>query len=867
VSSVLPSLLDAALEYAARGWPVFPLHGIRGGTCTCGKPTCGSRGKHPRTEHGKDDATTDVTRIRAWWQRWPDANVGGLTGEASGVIALDVDPPEGEDSLAGLLNGRSLPPTPISITGRGRHFLLAHAGRSIANRAGLLPGLDVRGDGGYIVLPPSIHESGTAYVWQDGSEHLAPAPMPTWLLELFRKPSPTPRTNATGQGLSSVGDAYAETALSRELDAVARAPVGTRNDTLNRAAFNLGQLVAGGCIGRGPVEAALLAAAEDSGLVRDDGEKAARDTIRSGLQGGVRRPRGPREQPRPPRLGEGDAPPAEPEPAPGKACEPRPTIIVRDELGVVTAEAVDALSRDRGAGIFVRGRTLVRVVRAEGRVRRGLRRPLGAPVIEPLTLDALRSHLDRAAEWVRTTARGTQSALPPEWVARAVLSLDVQPFRPLAGVVEAPTMRPDGTVLCRRGYDASTGLLLRPATCFPPVSAMPSPAEVSAAVEMLLEPFRDFPIVDESGRAAVIAAVLSIVARAAIEGPAPMFAMRAPTPGTGKSLLADVVAVLGTARPAARMAMPGDDDEVRKLVLAVAFEGTPLVALDNIDRPLGSHTLAAALTADEWTGRRLGSTAMVTAPLRAVWLATGNGLTFRGDLARRVVPVDLDAELEHPEDRTTFKHPDLLCWVRGHRPGLVVAALTVLRGFHLAGRPAHGCGAPMGSFERWDGLIRGATVWAELGDPLGGRERVRAEDDGDAAALGAALEMWLQTLRNAPKTAAEALGEAENRAANGEPALREALLGLTPQRDRPNATALGYALRRVKGRVIRGRSFEAADKRHSTTLWTVKVRGGDGEMGDMFPSNAGEKIENSEEGWPETSPPSPSSPPAGGGAR
>jgi hypothetical protein len=506
---------------------------------------------------------------------------------------------------------------------------------------------------------------------------------------------------------------------------------------------------------------------------------------------------------------------------------PRPTIIVRDELGPVTGEAVAALRRD--PGLFVRGRTLMRVVRAEGKARRGLRRPPGAPIIEPLSLDGVRYHLDRAAQWVRLTAKDEQRpALPPEWVARAILALDVQPFRPLSGVVEAPTMRPDGTIISRRGYDSTTGLLLRPAASFPPVPATPSAAEVSAAVELLREPFADFPFVDESARAAVVSAVLSIVARSAIEGCVPMFPIRAPTPGTGKGLAADAVSIIGTGRPAARMAMPGDDDELRKLILAVALEAVPLVALDNIDRPLGSHVLAAALTAAEWTGRRLGSTAMVTAPLRAVWLATGNGLVFRGDLPRRVVPVDLDAQVEHPEDRTTFKHPDLLGWVREHRPGLVVAGLTILRGFHVAGRPAHGCGPPMGSFERWDDLIRGATVWAGLGDPLAGRERVRADDDGDVAALGAALETWLEALTTAPKTAAQAVGEAEKREGNGEPALRDALLGLTPHRDRLNAAALGYALRRVKGRVIRGRSFEPDGMAHGTTLWTVKVRGGHG---------------------------------------
>ena len=249
----------------------------------------------------------------------------------------------------------------------------------------------------------------------------------------------------------------------------------------------------------------------------------------------------------------------------------------------------------------------------------------------------------------------------------------------------------------------------------------PTQDEWEAAVTVLLDPLFDFPFRASCDRAAAVAAILSLVARHAIAGPVPLFTPRSPAPGTGKTLLADVVAIVGTGRSAARMTAGDDDGESRKLILAVALEGAPVVLLDNVDKRLGSHALAAALTADTWADRLLGVSELVTAPLRAVWLATGNNLVFRGDLGRRVVPVDLDADMENPEERDRFRHADLRAWVEGRRPELVSAALTVLRAYHLAGRPAHGA-HPMGSFEAWDGLIRGACVGASSGDPLEGRE-------------------------------------------------------------------------------------------------------------------------------------------------
>ena len=115
------SMLDAALAYAGRRWPVFPVHSIRDGRCTCGCADCDSPGKHPRTAHGHTEGTTSEEQIRAWWGQWPDANVGIVTGEASGLVVLDVDLPGGDVSLEALEDTHgALPETLEATTGGGR---------------------------------------------------------------------------------------------------------------------------------------------------------------------------------------------------------------------------------------------------------------------------------------------------------------------------------------------------------------------------------------------------------------------------------------------------------------------------------------------------------------------------------------------------------------------------------------------------------------------------------------------------------------------------------------------------------------------------------------------------------------------------
>jgi hypothetical protein len=284
--------VEVALRYAAHGWPVVPLHAPAASGCTCRSDGCGSPGKHPRTTRGLHDASTDHDRINAWWQRWPSANLGVVTGAASGLLVLDIDLPDGPSSLDRLeAEHAPLPATCEQRTGSGgRQLLFAHPGHRVNNRTRIEPGIDVRGDGGYIVVPPSAHASGGRYRW---TGRVPPATPPDWLLRLLdrtRTPdAPAVASPSLSLPVGTREQRYAASALQREISQVAAAVEGSRNDTLNRAAFNLGQLTASGLLDPGRVTAELERAATSVGL----GPVEARRTIASGLAAGGQRPRTP----------------------------------------------------------------------------------------------------------------------------------------------------------------------------------------------------------------------------------------------------------------------------------------------------------------------------------------------------------------------------------------------------------------------------------------------------------------------------------------------------------------------------------------------------------------------------------------------
>jgi hypothetical protein len=273
----MSDLLAAALDYAARGLPVFPLV---------------PAGKAPAVSRGFLSATTNPATIRRFWTN-PEYNVAIPTGARTGFWALDVDGAEGAATLRALeLKHGAIPKTRTVVTARGKHAWFAYPGAVPTTVGRIGAGIDTRGDDGYVVAPPSIHQTGHRYAFLD--DPWAPIePAPAWLIIASRtKPVKliTERAVATIRGPRRAG-AYGYAALQAEVAALAATPPGHRNDSLNRAAFNLFQLVAGGELAEAEVIAALQGACVTNGLAADDGWQSVHATIRSGRGAGLQYPR------------------------------------------------------------------------------------------------------------------------------------------------------------------------------------------------------------------------------------------------------------------------------------------------------------------------------------------------------------------------------------------------------------------------------------------------------------------------------------------------------------------------------------------------------------------------------------------------
>jgi hypothetical protein len=244
----------AALDYARWGWSVFPVHGrADDGGCTCRRVDCGSPAKHPVTRNGLLDATVDADQIDAWWRRWPWANVAVATGEISGIVVLDLDlHKEGcRGACADLAReiGRPAATRTALTGGGGQHLVYEHPGFRVGNGTNVFGiGLDIRGDGGYVVAPPSVHVSGTLYRWQDLAAAISP--WPGALTERLNggreRVEHTAGPYVPPQFSQGDGTAWGLAGFRRDLEELAAQRQPGRNHALNRITFRVAQMVAGG---------------------------------------------------------------------------------------------------------------------------------------------------------------------------------------------------------------------------------------------------------------------------------------------------------------------------------------------------------------------------------------------------------------------------------------------------------------------------------------------------------------------------------------------------------------------------------------------------------------------------------------------
>lgn len=518
--------------------------------------------------------------------------------------------------------------------------------------------------------------------------------------------------------------------------------------------------------------------------------------------------------------------------------EDRPTIILGPETDAILCE----LETHMATHVFQMNNQLVRVEQQNGDPQQSqVRRPVGAHHIIAVPHEMIQRLLSRHVRFVKleSTGRGknrkttAKQAAVPATLAKLFTNCGGWTSIPqLTGITTTPFMRADGVIVSTPGFDPVSGyLFIDDGTPWEPVPDRPSDAEVMAAVDLLHEVVCDFPFEKPEHRSAWVATLLATVGRPAIFGPVPMLWVDGNRKGTGKSKLPRLISAIACGHDPTEISYTSDDKELENRLVAVLLAGDRIAVFDNATGAIRNPVLDRFLTSTTFSSRAFFKQKNLRLLNNTVLAITGNNLTLRGDLSRRILRVRLVTELERPDKRNDFTHPDLFRFVHRNRPQLFAAALTILRAHAAAGFPVPTIQhvapdgtvttsevRPVGSFREWDQIVRHALIRIGLPDPAATQDEAFEEDESDVKLL-AFLRAWHSWLGPKEGTATEIIEWAVNEpmlaGRSDESVLSEeafhrdyrlALLELTETEPgkTPSTKTLGYRLRDARDAKIGG---------------------------------------------------------------
>lgn len=410
--------------------------------------------------------------------------------------------------------------------------------------------------------------------------------------------------------------------------------------------------------------------------------------------------------------------------------------------------------------------------------------------------------------------RGDKVVNPPAYLAKTILARTGQwSFPSVSGVSSVPIIKSDGSVVTLPGYDLGTRLYLGALPKMPAMQDDPSQEDTFKALHLLQELVSEFPFADDASRASALSAIISPVVRSLLST-VPIHIASAPTPGTGKSFLIDLVAMVATGEKAPATGYAKSVDENEKRIDGALLDGNPIFSFDNANGELGGDKLCQAIERPVIDVRRLGSSEKHKIENRITIYATGNNILPAGDMTRRSILIRLDASLERPETRQFKTRPDQL--IRENRGLYVAACITIVRGYILAGMPNVLPSLP--SFENWSDYVRSALVWLGCVDPVETMKSLQNEDPehqirtlifrGFRDAFASRAVTAKQIISAAQETDAgnpdEAFGPVRQTAAFRHPELREGLLEVAGKNEAIISELLGKWLRSNKGRIAGG---------------------------------------------------------------
>ena len=356
---------------------------------------------------------------------------------------------------------------------------------------------------------------------------------------------------------------------------------------------------------------------------------------------------------------------------------------------------------------------------------------------------------------------------PPSDVIEQLLDLGHWPFDTIKGIINSPTMRPDGSLLTVPGYDKATQLWYKSSGDIelPTIPEQPTKEDALRALEQLTDLLAGFPFKDDISKAVAIAGLMTPVLRGAFEF-APLFLILAPEPGSGKSYLVQTNGTLATGRAPVPVPMSENKEELDKRLSAVAFGAKPILHLNNLDFDLESSLLNQMITEGIVDIRPFGKNDQtISCDCRGTTIfANGNNVRIIGDLVRRTLSCRLDAKSETPETRT-FKF-DPVEYIKKDRGKYLAAVFTIVRGYMAAGCPRMEA-SPLAGFDGWTRMVRQPLIWLGLADPVKSMEDARALDP-ERSALRQRIDGLAEVFGSQFFTAADVLRKAKATTANNQ---------------------------------------------------------------------------------------------------
>lgn len=496
-----------------------------------------------------------------------------------------------------------------------------------------------------------------------------------------------------------------------------------------------------------------------------------------------------------------------------------------------TADAVQWLRTEIGAegrmlaGMFSRDNSIVHVPRIG---ESGYEIPSGRDRNGPAQIRRVTNHVQICSsvefgyQVLKTDRRGQRTAATfPEAAAKRIYWADLSALpnlRPLEGVTHTPIIKADGSVLTTPGYDDDTAVLYLP----DPGLVVPEVDRrgLDRARTLIDEMLEGFPFVTTHDRANYIAALLTPIMRNMLPPPYRMVAIGAPQPGSGKSLLGQILRIVHGG--VLRSEFPVSKEEQSKQFLAILdTTSAPVVQFDNVTGVLRSSVLDGLLTSDTLSDRVLGKNVQATVRNDRLWVITGNNLIVGGDTVRRTLWVTIDAQMEHPEDRTDFRHPYLAAWVAENRGEILWALLTLVAAWVRSGRRVDGL-KTTDHFGQWTQVMQGIIDNAGILGTINHTESVRQ-------AQGADDEEWVDFLAAVEKvfgsdewTAAEVMRSVSIGQIDDE-AVPEQIMEKV-HRGQAGAKSLGRWLMNRKDRWAGGRCVHQIPDPKRGSRWVIESR-------------------------------------------